>query len=457
MAGVLGYRPDFSEAGPGGILGGIRTPTGGILGSGVDYEAMMRQLQGAQPDSLLTYLGVPGAVNDKIAQSNLANFGPGMVRSAVSGFTAPGDALAGRYDPMTDLSRIGDMAGMVTLGAGAMPAAEGELGMGIRAYHGSPHDFDAFDMSKIGTGEGAQVYGHGLYFAENPDVAAGYRDKLSKQVTYQNAPLGTHPMDSDVETAKHSIASVVADGGDPKGAIVSQASEWRQSAADYARHARNMKYPEETRAAAAKQAESFNRIAAEIEKFNPADFAKNPGKQYEVSINADPEHFLDWDKPLSEQPKAVQEAFGKVVDRDIANESGWRKLTGEQALKAVQERGGTRGQGEADLRAAGIKGIRYKDAGSRATSQEVSSLIDQYGSRDKALDVAKQFLAKSSPGDFNHQAWSRVVGELENPQTHNYVVFDDKIIDILKKYGIAGLTGGAGAALAMQPQPKGGT
>ena len=42
---------------------------------------------------------------------------------------------------------------------------------GIRAYHGSPHDFDRFDMSKIGTGEGAQAYGHGLYLAESPAVA----------------------------------------------------------------------------------------------------------------------------------------------------------------------------------------------------------------------------------------------------------------------------------------------
>ena len=30
---------------------------------------------------------------------------------------------------------------------------------GFIAYHGSPHDFDKFDMSKIGTGEGAQAYG----------------------------------------------------------------------------------------------------------------------------------------------------------------------------------------------------------------------------------------------------------------------------------------------------------
>jgi hypothetical protein len=50
---------------------------------------------------------------------------------------------------------------------------------GIRAYHGSPHKFDRFDMSKIGTGEGAQAYGSGLYLAEAEPVAKKYRDKLS--------------------------------------------------------------------------------------------------------------------------------------------------------------------------------------------------------------------------------------------------------------------------------------
>jgi hypothetical protein len=48
----------------------------------------------------------------------------------------------------------------------------------IKAYHGSPHKFDKFDMSKIGTGEGAQAYGHGLYFAESPEVARSYADDL---------------------------------------------------------------------------------------------------------------------------------------------------------------------------------------------------------------------------------------------------------------------------------------
>jgi hypothetical protein len=45
----------------------------------------------------------------------------------------------------------------------------------ITAYHGSPHAFETFDTSKIGTGQGHHSYGHGLYFAENPEVAAAYK------------------------------------------------------------------------------------------------------------------------------------------------------------------------------------------------------------------------------------------------------------------------------------------
>jgi hypothetical protein len=58
-----------------------------------------------------------------------------------------------------------------TLGSGATDKKGAAAIQGIRAYHSSPHDFDKFDLAKIGTGEGAQMYGHGLYFAENPAVS----------------------------------------------------------------------------------------------------------------------------------------------------------------------------------------------------------------------------------------------------------------------------------------------
>ena len=48
------------------------------------------------------------------------------------------------------------------------------------AWHGSPHDFDTFDLGAIGTGEGNQVHGWGLYFAKDKKVSKQYKDVLSK-------------------------------------------------------------------------------------------------------------------------------------------------------------------------------------------------------------------------------------------------------------------------------------
>ena len=61
--------------------------------------------------------------------------------------------------------------------------AGGLVGM-IKASHGSPHAFTKFLMSKLGTGEGAQAYGHGLYFGEGFDspVAKEYQNKLATKV-----------------------------------------------------------------------------------------------------------------------------------------------------------------------------------------------------------------------------------------------------------------------------------
>lgn len=51
---------------------------------------------------------------------------------------------------------------------------------GMVVFHASPHQFSKFDMSKIGTGEGAQAFGYGLYFAENPKIAGSYFDDFSR-------------------------------------------------------------------------------------------------------------------------------------------------------------------------------------------------------------------------------------------------------------------------------------
>ena len=80
---------------------------------------------------------------------------------------------AGAYNQALSESAREPLTGPKTQ-ALASQMAEGYSPVGMTVYHGSPYKFTAFDPAKIGTGEGAQAYGHGLYVAENPTVAKGY-------------------------------------------------------------------------------------------------------------------------------------------------------------------------------------------------------------------------------------------------------------------------------------------
>jgi hypothetical protein len=56
--------------------------------------------------------------------------------------------------------------------------AEAYNPMGMTVYHGSPHLFERFDLGKMGSGTGQQVYGKGLYMAENPATAQKYQKNV---------------------------------------------------------------------------------------------------------------------------------------------------------------------------------------------------------------------------------------------------------------------------------------
>ena len=70
----------------------------------------------------------------------------------------------------------------------------------LDVYHGTPHRFEPteanplgeFDASKIGTGEGAQAYGHGIYYAETPEVAKGYATTLANRDSANQGRLNAH-------------------------------------------------------------------------------------------------------------------------------------------------------------------------------------------------------------------------------------------------------------------------
>jgi hypothetical protein len=211
----------------------------------------------------------------------------------------------GTYDPSApvEAALTAMTGGVAGTGAGGVAVGAGP----IRAYHGSPHDFERFDTSKIGTGQGAQSYGHGLYFAEKEEVAKGYRDELAQRIV----------------------------NGQPVG---------------------------------------------------PAK-----GHMYEVDINADPAHFLDWDKPLTAQPEAVQKYAEQLK---VQPWSATEPLTGREVYEAGKKQwnfGRERAPHEA-LSEAGVPGIKYLDQGSRGAGEG----------------------------------------------SYNYAVFNPRIIEIMRKYGIAG-------------------
>lgn len=62
---------------------------------------------------------------------------------------------------------------------------EGPASFSIMAFHGTPHKVDKFSLGKIGTGEGAQAYGYGLYFTDTASIAQNYRDTLSRKISGQ--------------------------------------------------------------------------------------------------------------------------------------------------------------------------------------------------------------------------------------------------------------------------------
>jgi hypothetical protein len=307
----------------------------------------------------------------------------------MGGLMAPGNALRGQYDqvqvmPDGSVSQIdprmiddaSSLAGMVTLGSGAIPRPAGTLDMGFKAYHGSPHDFDKFSMDKIGTGEGAQMYGRGLYFAENPATAEEYRKALT------TASRGSMPtMVTSFKVGGRDIAQ-----SSPKwhsAEIAARMQEYdidprSKDGRDWLRDELNAQYMG-----------GRNVSRSDILKFYDKRIEKDTaaGRIYEVDIDAEHKDFLDWDKPLSEQPEEARKALETLLD----SRGNWRAVVGNKENPTIQELSAAinfQNPMEIErLQAAGVPGIRYLDQGSRGKGEG----------------------------------------------TRNFVVFDDKLISILSK------------------------
>jgi len=246
-------------------------------------------------------------------------------------------------------------------------------------YHGSPHKFDKFDMSKIGTGEGAQAYGHGLYFAEAPEVAKSYADSLSQYhiATKDGVLAGGDFADALVANAGKYPASLSS-------AIRSQANK---IATDIA----NGKSTEQVLATMRNgpYARMYAGLADAVENLAPS---KAGGALYKVDLpDSAVAKMLDWDKPLSQQAPEVQAALEKSKNKQLRAMLDYAKVPySEMAGGEAKTMGeafrllnlNLQGKSSADsakaselLAKQGIPGIRYLDGSSRTTGQGTSNYV----------------------------------------------------------------------------------
>jgi hypothetical protein len=368
--------------------------------------------------------------------------GQGILRKMVS--------LLGLDDPQ-QIMGVGAAMDVGPMGGGLIDAVSQRFprfAAAIKAYHGSPHDFEAFDTSKIGTGEGAQAYGHGLYFAENPAVAQEYKKALTDFEVHE--PSGR----------------IIGSGGPKqtyKGTIEDRALAWVQDAASRNDIADPFKFAMGNARRGLSDDANGQAIVDQIRKWQDAGAVIKPGgRMYEVGINAHPDQFLDWDKPLSQQHPDVQAALRKIdparmdIIRNKSFDISASKFYDDLATKLHQT-----GQGHLDnaaatnaLKEAGIPGIKYLDQGSRGwTLQKDTSgrFLRGFGSATEAQTALDKLPTSEAPRRvFKMPYADEWAIEGQAGQTRNFVVFDAKTVDILKKYGLLLPAAGAGLAASQQ-------
>lgn len=304
----------------------------------------------------------------------------------------------------------------------------------IEAWHGSPHDFDRFDLSKIGTGEGAQVRGHGAYLAEHPQVGEGYSKSTTEQDFVRKVQDLYDEFDSPSDAHAALAASTELTAGQKRLLEALERDDWL-----------GFDYPHQAVSAALRDAKSFD--------LSPETLAaiKSVGNIYKTRINVRREQLLDLDKPMAQQSKPVRDAVKGLFDAARAKyqsrgktgsglsssaaeavrgeEKPFDELSGD-VVRKVMERAYGPEETSRKLLEAGIPGSQFLDQGSRPNAKRMTvsetkgpngeELFTVYG----ANEIAPYFTTHAEA-----KAWL-----LERqPETRNFVIFDDKLIDIVAK------------------------
>ena len=262
------------------------------------------------------------------------------------------------------------------------------------AYHGSPEFFDEFSTNHIGSGEGAQAHGWGLYFAGDKKVSDRYVDRLGyPRYFYKGKELKN--TNSPEYNALSLVYRMKSFGNDTLDVAVKDVIEFEEK----------QKQQDDTLGSKIFHSKVINFL----KKIDTSKMDLKYGQLYEVDIPED-DVMLDEDLPFSEQPKKVQEAIkqicedyvdnNKLVDLNVIaytnNTSEKYKdnlayKEGKNIYKIISDAFGGDKQASLLLNKYGIKGIKYNGH----QDGECYVVFD-----DKAVQILNTFY-QSSDNDYN--------------------------------------------------------
>lgn len=214
------------------------------------------------------------------------------------------------------------------------------------AWHGSPHRFKKFSLRRIGTGEGAQVHGWGLYFAADREVATEYRTRLGgTEYTYKGRRLLDIYNELE-EKGEYDKLSVLEDFMTTHDIAQMDFSQFDPAAADWFRN-----------------------------KIHP--HLKGEGRLYEVDV-PDTQMLLDEQKALSEQSDYIKEALRKAED-SMPDDEAWANMA-EYLNDAIQDGENITGKDlYRTLAALGTKDYERRQEISSKGAKAASQFLDHFG------------------------------------------------------------------------------
>ncbi len=248
----------------------------------------------------------------------------------------------------------------------AIPYTEEQNLFAKRLFHGSPYKFDKFTTDKIGTGEGVQAFGWGLYFTELEGIARHYAEKLSN-LDFINYKAAKHVLDNLLEVSKnHSLDK------------------------EYYKTFENTGIAESVR-----KREGNLTLGEMIKRYeeNVASFSdKKDRKLYKVTVHQgktpDQYTWLEWDSPVSEE---VYEKLNEVMRP--------KNQTGGQLYKSLSNTLGGDKNASEYLLEFGIDGIKYPaESIARGTTSDTARGFNYVVFDENAITIDDvELFAKRNP------------------------------------------------------------